>query len=31
MAREELKQLHWGAAAMKTIEVYQELQSSTEA
>jgi glycosyltransferase involved in cell wall biosynthesis len=25
MAREEIKRLHWDAAAVKTIEVYQEL------
>jgi glycosyltransferase involved in cell wall biosynthesis len=31
MAREELKQLHWDAAATKTIEVYQEVQSPTVA
>jgi hypothetical protein len=25
MAREELKRLHWDAAALKTIEVYQDV------
>jgi glycosyltransferase involved in cell wall biosynthesis len=25
MAREEIKQLHWGAAALKTIEAYQDV------
>jgi glycosyltransferase involved in cell wall biosynthesis len=28
MAREEIKQLHWDAAAQKTIEIYQDVRSA---
>jgi glycosyltransferase involved in cell wall biosynthesis len=29
MAREEIKQLHWDAAALKTIEIYQDVSPAT--
>ena len=29
MAREELKRLHWGASAVKTLEVYRAVLQKT--